>query len=172
MKAVERIVVQTTRQEKQAILDKARQLKMSVSELMRSGASAYQPAEHDLLALASAAQASAKRSMAAIDEALADMAASSARIEAMEAQAKASRHPAPTRPSAACVRGNGRIADDMECAYLDHSKGRPRNPTGAGKPRPAGDSEDLTARVIRLEAQLDMVLMGAGAKAGAPKRLR
>ena len=98
MKAVERIVVQTTRQEKQAILDKARQLKMSVSELMRSGASAYQPAEHDLLALASAAQASAKRSMAAIDEALADMAASSARIEAMEAQAKASRHPAPTQP--------------------------------------------------------------------------
>lgn len=32
--------------------------------------------------------------------------------------------------------------------------------------------EDLTARVIRLEAQLDMLLVGAGAKRAAPRRLR
>ena len=32
--------------------------------------------------------------------------------------------------------------------------------------------EDLTARVIRLEAQMDMLLIGAGAKQTTLKRLR
>jgi hypothetical protein len=32
--------------------------------------------------------------------------------------------------------------------------------------------EDLTARVIRLEAQLEMLLIGAGAKSISSKRLR
>ena len=91
MHAVERIVVQSTRQEKQAIVDKARRLNMSVSELMRSGASAYAPDDADLVALAATAQASAERSMAVIDDALASIAASNARIAAMEAKAKASR---------------------------------------------------------------------------------
>lgn len=97
MNAVERIVVQTTPQEKQAIIDKARQLKISVSELMRSGASAYAPADADLVALAAAAQASAERSIGVIDETLASIAASNARIAAMEAAAKAEREPAPAK---------------------------------------------------------------------------
>lgn len=94
--AVERIVVQTTPQEKQAIIDKARQLNMSVSELMRSGANEYTPADADLVALATAAQASAERSMAVIDGVLASIAASNARIKAMEAKAKAKREPRAT----------------------------------------------------------------------------
>lgn len=97
--AVERIVVQTTPQEKQAIIDKARQLNMSVSELMRSGANEYTPADADLVALATAAQASAERSMAVIDDALASIAASNARIKAMEAKAKAKREPTRTTGS-------------------------------------------------------------------------
>ena len=91
--AVERIVVQTTPQEKQAIVEKARQLNMSVSELMRSGATEYMPADADLVELAKAAQASAVRSMAVMDKALANIAASNARIAAMEAKAKARREP-------------------------------------------------------------------------------
>lgn len=89
--AVERIVVQTTPQEKKAIAEKARQLNMTVSELMRSGAAEYAPPDVDLLALARVAEASATRSMAAIDEALANIAASNARIAALEAKAKTSR---------------------------------------------------------------------------------
>ena len=87
--AIERIVVQTTTQEKRAIVAKAKKLDMTVSELMRSGAQAYLPADADLVALAEAAQASARRSMAAMDDAFARIAASNARIEAMEAAAKA-----------------------------------------------------------------------------------
>ncbi|HVC15839.1 MAG TPA: hypothetical protein VNE18_00910 [Rhodanobacter sp.] len=89
--AVERIVVQTTPQEKRAIVEKARQLNMSVSELMRTGASEYAPADMDLVALAEAAKASAERSIAMIDETTSLVAASNARIEAMEAKAKAER---------------------------------------------------------------------------------
>ncbi len=85
--AVERIVVQTTRQEKQAIIEKARQLNMTVSELMRSGASAYEP-DAELIELATAARASAERSMAVIDETLASVAASNARIALMEEEAR------------------------------------------------------------------------------------
>lgn len=96
--AIERIVVQTTPQEKRAIVAKARQLDMTVSELMRSGAHAYLPANADLVALAEAAQASARRSMAAMDDAFARIAASQARIEAMEAAAPARRSSAAPRP--------------------------------------------------------------------------
>lgn len=93
--AVERIVVQATPEEKRAIVEKARKLKMTVSDLMRSGATEYAPADADLVALAMEAQASSLRSMAAIDEALDSIAASNARIAAMEAKAKAEREPKP-----------------------------------------------------------------------------
>lgn len=82
--AIERIVVQTTALEKKAIFNKAKQLDMTVSELMRSAAAQYTPADTDLIALADAAQASAQRSMAAMDTAFARIAASNARIEALE----------------------------------------------------------------------------------------
>ncbi|HET8897307.1 MAG TPA: hypothetical protein VFN09_00795 [Rhodanobacteraceae bacterium] len=95
--AVERIVVQTTRQEKRAIFAKAKRLNMTVSELMRSGAAQYLPADADLIALAEAAQASAVRSMQAMDAAFARVAASNARIAAMEAAAVAGPESTPLR---------------------------------------------------------------------------
>jgi hypothetical protein len=87
--AVARIVVQATPQEKKAISDKARKLGLPVAELMRRGAKAYRSDEDDaeLGALADAAGAAATRAAASIDDVLAYVAASNARIAAMEAQA-------------------------------------------------------------------------------------
>ncbi len=98
--AIERIVVQATPQEKQAIVRKARRLNMTVSELMRSGATEYAPADMDLVALAEAAKASAGRSIAMIDETTRIVAASNARIAAMEAKAKAGRESKPRQKHA------------------------------------------------------------------------
>lgn len=88
--AVERIVVQTTPQDKQAIADKARKLDIPVSELMRRGAFAYDAGQDDaeLASLAEAAQAAAERAGAAIDDALAYIEASNRRIAEMEAAAR------------------------------------------------------------------------------------
>jgi hypothetical protein len=88
--AVERIVVQATRQEKRAIAAKAKRLGLPISELMRRGATAYEPAEVDeqLGALADAAKAAAERAGASIDDALAFIDASNKRIASLEAQGK------------------------------------------------------------------------------------
>jgi hypothetical protein len=88
--AIARIVVQATEQDKKAIAAKARKLKLPVSELMRRGAFAYEPAEtsEELLALADTAQAAAERAGAAIDAALAFVEASNRRIEEMESKAR------------------------------------------------------------------------------------
>ena len=95
MAAVERIVVQATRQDKKAFVAKAKKLDLSLSELMRRGASAYEVAEFDaeLGTLADAAVAAADSAGVAIDSALDFIAASNARIAAMEAAATASRKP-------------------------------------------------------------------------------
>lgn len=93
--AIERIVVQTTPQEKRAIVAKAKKLDMTVSELIRTGVRAYLPADADLVALAEAAQASAERSMAAMDDAFVAVAASNARIARMEAAASPRQGKAP-----------------------------------------------------------------------------
>jgi hypothetical protein len=87
--AVERIVVQTTAQDKKAIAAKARKLELPVSELMRRGAFAYQSSETDaeMAALADAAKGAADRAGAAIDDALAFIDASNKRIVAMESRA-------------------------------------------------------------------------------------
>ncbi len=85
--ATARIVVQATPQEKRALTAKARNLGMSVSELMRSGAASFDPTPDDLLALARAAQEAMDRSMAAVDAAMSSVAGSNARIKAMEAGA-------------------------------------------------------------------------------------
>lgn len=87
--AAERIVVQATAQDKRAIVAKAGKLKMPISELMRRGAFAYRPESEDeeLATLAEAAQAAAERSVAHIDTALLEIAASNRRIAAMEAKA-------------------------------------------------------------------------------------
>ena len=89
--ATQRIVVQTTPQEKKAIAAKAKRLALPISELMRRGAFAYESKENDaeLAALADAAKASAVRSGAAIDHALSFIEASNKRITALEAKALA-----------------------------------------------------------------------------------
>jgi hypothetical protein len=88
-RAVERIVVQATAQEKRAIAAKARKLGLPISELMRRGAAAYQSAEVDveLGALADSAKAAADRAGVAIDDALEFIEASNRRIAVLEANA-------------------------------------------------------------------------------------
>lgn len=94
--AVERIVVQATSQEKKAIILKARKLGLPVAELMRRGATAYEPAaaDEELGVLADKAKAAADRASEAIDEVLAFVEASNKRIAAMEAQASENREKA------------------------------------------------------------------------------
>jgi hypothetical protein len=84
--AVERIVVQTTLEEKKSIAAKAKRLALSISELMRRGAFAYDAAESgvELGALADAAKQSAEHAGAAIDDALAFIEASNRRIDRLE----------------------------------------------------------------------------------------
>ncbi len=87
--AVQRIVVQTTPQDKKAIAAKAKRLDIPISELMRRGAFAYQSSEADdeLGALADAAKGAADRAGSAIDDAIDFIDASNKRIAAMEAKA-------------------------------------------------------------------------------------
>jgi hypothetical protein len=87
--AVERIVVQATAEDKQAIAAKAKRLDMPIAELMRRGAFAYDSRDGDseLAALADAAKGAADRAGAAIDDALCFIEASNQRIAAMEAKA-------------------------------------------------------------------------------------
>jgi len=88
--AIQRIVVQTTSQDKKAIVAKAKRLGLPISELMRRGATAYKSLEEDeqLGALADAARAAAERAGATIDGALESIEASNKRIAAMETQAR------------------------------------------------------------------------------------
>jgi len=88
--ATERIVVQTTPQEKKVIVAKAKQLGLPIAELMRRGATAYRSVEADeeLGALADAAKAAAERAGASIDDALAFIEASNKRIAALGVTAK------------------------------------------------------------------------------------
>ncbi len=87
--AIERIVVQTTAQDKKAITEKAKKLDLPIAELMRRGAFAYESTEADaeLAALADIAKGAADRAGAAIDDALDYIDASNKRIAAMEARA-------------------------------------------------------------------------------------
>lgn len=89
MAAVERIVVQATPQDKKALVAKAKAIGLPLSELMRRGAFAYQSGQTDdeLASLADAARGAADRACAAIDDALDFIAASNARIAALEAEA-------------------------------------------------------------------------------------
>ena len=84
--AVERIVVQATSQEKKAIVLKAKKLGLPVAELMRRGATAYEPAEADeeLGVLADKAKAAADRASDSIDDVLAFVEASNKRIATMK----------------------------------------------------------------------------------------
>ena len=90
--AVQRIVVQTTEQDKAAIVAKAKLLEMPISELMRRGAFAYETSDRDdeLSALADAARQAADRAGEAIDDALEFIEASRRRMAAMESGGPAS----------------------------------------------------------------------------------
>jgi hypothetical protein len=87
--AIERIVVQATLSDKQAIAAKAKKFDMPVSELMRRGAFAYasDEADKELGALADVAKGAADRAGSAIDDAMAFIAASNKRIARMESAA-------------------------------------------------------------------------------------
>ncbi len=84
--ATSRIVVQATPAEKRAITTKAKALGLPISELMRRGATAYtaDDSQAELATLADAAKAAADRSCSAIDDSIAFIAASNARIAKME----------------------------------------------------------------------------------------
>ncbi len=90
--AVDRIVVQTTPQDKKAIAAKARKLDIPVSELMRRGAFAYQSGEaEEEFAPSFWRMPPRPRPIAlaaAIDDALDFIEASNERIAAMEAAAE------------------------------------------------------------------------------------
>ena len=87
--ASERIVVQATPREKKAIVAKAKKLGLPISELMRRGATAYEPPEADaaLGHLADAARDAAERAGRSIDDALEFIEASNTRIAALEDKA-------------------------------------------------------------------------------------
>lgn len=91
--AIERIVVQTTPQEKKAIVAKAKKLGVPISELMRRGAVAYDPLEENeaLGALADAAHAAIERMIARLDATHASIEASNKRIAEMEEAARKAR---------------------------------------------------------------------------------
>lgn len=93
--AVERIVVQATPGDKKAIVAKAKRLSIPISELMRRGAFAYQSetADAELSTLADAARGAADRAGAALDDALAFIAASNERIAKLEAKKAPRRKP-------------------------------------------------------------------------------
>jgi hypothetical protein len=84
--ATARIVVQATPAEKRAITTKAKAMGLPISELMRRGATAYtaDDTHAELAALADVAKGAADRSCSAIDDSLAFIAASNARIAKME----------------------------------------------------------------------------------------
>jgi len=90
--AIERIVVQTTSIEKKKIIAKAKKLGLPISELMRRGATMYQPenSDEELGAVADAAMTAANRASDAIDDVLSFIEASNKRIAAMEAKANRS----------------------------------------------------------------------------------
>jgi hypothetical protein len=84
------IVVQATAQEEKIIAAKARKLGLHISELMCLGALAYEAAqwEEELDTLAILAQEAAERAGASADASLAFIAASNARLAALDASAR------------------------------------------------------------------------------------
>lgn len=85
---IQRIVVQTTPQEKKAIAVKAKRLGLPISELMRRGANTYQPEKEnkELYLLADKAENAANSAADSIDELLAFIEESNQRISAMQSR--------------------------------------------------------------------------------------
>jgi len=87
--AVERIVVRTTLQAKKAISAKAKRHGLSISELMRRGATAYESdeTEEELGLLADKVKTAIGRASESIEDVLSFVEASNARITEMETKA-------------------------------------------------------------------------------------
>lgn len=87
--AVERIVVRTTLQAKKAISAKAKRHGLSISELMRRGATAYESdeTEEELGQLADKVKTAIGRASESIEDVLSFVEASNARITEMETKA-------------------------------------------------------------------------------------
>ncbi len=143
--AIERIVVQATTKDKKAIAAKAKRLEIPISELMRRGAFAYQSSETDLemAALADAAKGAADRAGKAIDDALDFIEASNKRIGGRRDQTEG---------------GLMGVTDKIWAALtsmikLEDKVNRQAEAMKAQQMR----IEDLTGRVIRLEAQLEII---------------
>lgn len=83
--ATERIVVQVTTTQKQAIASTAKRLGMNVSELMRQAAQGFMPAgnEEEMGALLDRVNVSTQEANAALDDALDFVAASNQRLAAL-----------------------------------------------------------------------------------------
>ena len=88
--ATERIVVQTTQQEKRTLLLKAKRLGLPLAELMRRGAGSYRPESGDeqLGALADAAKVAAQSMSKDIQEALRFIEQSNRRIAALDSASR------------------------------------------------------------------------------------
>ncbi len=153
--AIARIVVQATAQDKKAIAAKAKRLKLPISELMRRGAFAYEPneADEELGALADSAKAAAERAGAAIDDALDFIAASDKRIEDDGSRGAQRIY---TKESA-----DEHHRPGLGSADLHGQAGGQGEPPGRSNEGQQQRIEDLTGRVIRLEAQLELLTRAA-----------
>ena len=88
--ATERVPVLMTPAEKKRVVSKANKAGMTTGEYMRRAAEGYRPADDDkaLEAMIDEMNKATQNAETAIDDALAFVAASNKRIEAMEAKAK------------------------------------------------------------------------------------
>lgn len=149
--AVERIVVQATAQDKKAIAAKAKQLDLPVSELMRRGAFAYESSASDaeLGALADAAKHAADRAGAAIDDAL---------TLYRGKQPAHCRHGIEGRTGHAAQGRLMGVTDKVWAALTSMIKLEDKVNRQAEAMKPQQQKiEDLTGRVIRIEAQLELL---------------
>ena len=91
MGATERIVVLVTREQKEAISNRAKEANLTVGELLRRAAAAYSVDEQDgaLAGLVEQVRKSTAQASKALDDALRQVAESQRRIAAMEKKAHA-----------------------------------------------------------------------------------
>lgn len=143
--AVERIVVQATPEDKKAIVAKARKLDLPVSELMRRAAFAYSSDESaaELEGLAEQARRAADRGDAI------DLPAAAQRIAVMGVTERV------WQALTAIIKLEDRVTRQAEAMKLQQQR-----------------IEDLTGRVIRLEAQLELLTGVASVRATRGKRDR
>jgi hypothetical protein len=163
--AVERIVVQATAQDKKAIAAKAKRLDLPVSELMRRGAFAYEASEADaeLAALADAAKAAAERAAASEGDPRPPRVAERRRARFHRREQQAHRGDGSQGCQGADAKGRLMGVTDKVWGALTAMiklEDKVNRQTEAMKAQQS-KIEDLTGRVIRLEAQLELLTSAA-----------